>query len=81
MKKEKLPHYINYYFLRASALIVPPFSTGSDNPVSTCTLETGFFNSLSPICSSLFKFSFVAISTEDQSFPADYVFTTIFSYI
>ena len=53
------------YFLRASALVAPlPF--GSKRPVSKLTLDTGFFNSLSPICSNFSRFSFVAISTEES---------------
>lgn len=51
------------YFLRASSF-VPPFSTGSDRPVSKFTLDTGFCNRLSPIRTSLFKFDFVDTSTE-----------------
>ena len=51
------------YFIRASSL-VPQFSSASARPVSKFTLDNGFFNRLSPICTSFSKFFVVQISTE-----------------
>ena len=54
------------YLIKAS-LFVPPQRAGSEFPVCMLTLEEGEFSKPSPIPTRFFRFSFVAMSTDELS--------------